>query len=193
MGKLGDVDFSDGVRASLRWLSQSLTYEGLLDGAPTDQLNRDLIASARERYRHVGPGQDPHEPLVIESGQLQLPVREHDPFGQRSILPRVFCAAEYWSPTPVPAEQTWTESYLVLVWWQDDWGVVQQVLREDEDRDQRVAALYKAFHPYARISRVPLRLPDRTVARIDGLRGRQTRGSYVRWVLEQVLEEEVTT
>jgi len=58
-----------------------------------------------------------------------------DPFGQRSLLPRVFCAAEYWSPTPVPAEETWSESYLVLVWWQDDWalpvdaGVLEDVRR----------------------------------------------------------------
>jgi len=54
MGKLGDVDFADGVCASLRWLSQSLTYAGLLDGAPTVEMNRALVASARERYRHSG-------------------------------------------------------------------------------------------------------------------------------------------
>jgi hypothetical protein len=118
----GDVEFADGVCASLRWLSQSLTYSGLLDGAPTAEMNRDLVESARERYRHSGPRQDPHDPLVIEPRQVQLPMREHDPFGQRSLLPRAFCAAEYWSPTPVPAEKTWSESYLVLVWWQDDSG-----------------------------------------------------------------------
>jgi hypothetical protein len=123
MAKLGDVDFADGVCASLRWLSQSLTYSGLLDGAPTDEMNRDLVASVRERYRRSGPGQEPHDPLVIEPRQVQLPLREQDPFGQRSLLPRVFCAAEYWSPTPVPVEEMWSESYLVLVWWQEDWAL----------------------------------------------------------------------
>lgn len=123
MGKLGDVDFADGVCASLRWLSQSLTYEGLLDGAPTDEMNRDRVASARERYRRSGRGPEPHDPLVIEPRHAQLPSREDDPFGQRSLLPRVFRAAEYWSLTPVPAEQTWGESYLVLLWWQDDWAL----------------------------------------------------------------------
>ena len=133
--KLGDVNFADGVCASLRWLSQSLTYSGLLDGAPTAEMNRDLVESARERYRHSGPGQDPHDPLVIEPRQVQLPMREHDPFGQRSLLPRVFCAAEYWSSTPAPAEKTRSESYLVLVWRQDDRalridaGVLEEVRR----------------------------------------------------------------
>jgi len=34
MSKLGDVDFAEGVCASLGWLSQSLTYEGLLTVHP---------------------------------------------------------------------------------------------------------------------------------------------------------------
>jgi hypothetical protein len=85
MAKLGDVDFADGVRASLGWLSQSLTYAGLLDGAPTAQMNRDLVSSARDRYRAAGRGPDPRGPLVIEPRHVHPPMRDHDPFGKRSF------------------------------------------------------------------------------------------------------------
>ena len=63
MGRLGDVGFADGVCASLKWLSQSLTYAGLLDGAPTDEMNRDLVSSARERYRHAWSWAGPARPV----------------------------------------------------------------------------------------------------------------------------------
>jgi ADP-ribosyl-[dinitrogen reductase] hydrolase len=118
--KLGDADFADGIRASLKWLSQSLTYAGLLDGAPTAEMNRDLISSLRERYRRVGRG---HDPLVIEPVQTPIGRSGNDPFGERSLLPRVLCVAEYSSPTPVPDDEWATESNLTLVWWQNDWAL----------------------------------------------------------------------
>jgi hypothetical protein len=55
MGTSGDADFADGVRASLGLLCQSLTYAGLLGGAPTAEMNRGLVSSARDRYRHASP------------------------------------------------------------------------------------------------------------------------------------------
>jgi hypothetical protein len=45
----------------------------------------------------------------------------------------MFCAAEYLSQAPVPADEPWTESSLILVWWQEDWalpidgGVVEEM------------------------------------------------------------------
>jgi hypothetical protein len=46
MGRYGDVDFADGVSAALGWLSQSLTYEGLLDGVPTAEM------TGKRSHRH---------------------------------------------------------------------------------------------------------------------------------------------
>ena len=123
--KSGDVDFADGVRASLTFLSQSLTYAGLLEGIPTPEMNANTIASARQRHGGV------HDPLVIEPVQTPFPLKGPDRFGERALLPRVFCVSEYkWA----------SDYYLTLIWWQEEWalpidGTVAENIRQVAWRD----------------------------------------------------------
>ncbi len=58
------VEFGGPTRASLRSLSQSLTYEGLLEGVLTVEMTKRQLAEVRDRYRGADRG---HDALVLES------------------------------------------------------------------------------------------------------------------------------
>lgn len=127
MGR-GDVDFEGGTRAELRSLSQSLTYEGLLEGVPTVAVTKQQIARVRDQWHGADRG---HDALVLEpplklpdDGALNLPAT-------RCLLPRIFCRARFsrWSEI---AGHVSGEFHLTLVWWQEEWAlpIAEGVLAE---------------------------------------------------------------
>lgn len=128
MRNRGDVEFANGVIASLRSLHQSRTYEGLLDGAPTVEMNERLVASVRERYRGSDRG---HDGLVLEPPQKLLDDGTMNLPSSRSLLPRVLCSA-WVSRWPGPNDECGDESHLTVVWWQEDWAlpIDEQVLAQ---------------------------------------------------------------
>jgi hypothetical protein len=119
MSNRGYVEFAGGTRASLRSLYQSLTYEGLLDGAPTVEMNNHTVASMRERYRGSDRG---HDALVLEPTQNVQDDGDPRLSSNRSLLPRLFCTARF-SRWPTANELWRDESHLTLVWWQQRWAL----------------------------------------------------------------------
>jgi hypothetical protein len=131
MGSRGDIEFAGGTRASLRSLYQSLTYEGLLDGAPTVEMNNHTVASMRERYRGSDRG---HDALVLDPPQKRLEGGDPHLSSNRSLLPRVQCTARF-SRWPTANELWRDESHLTLVWWQQRWAlpIDEEVLAQLRD------------------------------------------------------------
>ena len=103
----GDIEFAGGTRASLRSLYQSLTYEGLLDGAPTVEMNNHTVASVRERYRGSDRG---HDALVLEPTQNVRDDGDPRLLSNRSLLPRIFCTGGF-SRWPAANEEWRDESH----------------------------------------------------------------------------------
>ena len=119
MSNRGYVEFAGGTRASLHSLYQSLTYEGLLDGAPTVEMNNHTVASMRERYRGSDRG---HDALVLEPTQNVHDDGDPGVLSNRSLLPRISCTARF-SRWPTANEAWRDESHLTLVWWQQRWAL----------------------------------------------------------------------
>jgi hypothetical protein len=91
------------------------TYEGLYAGLPDRYRNAEMIEAAAEIGRDEFPGQPVHviepDPIVYQPAPRPAGGREY------GWLPRLVCAGEFSSGPVNPDEY---ESYLVMVWFQDD-------------------------------------------------------------------------
>ena len=121
MAKPGEIDLPSGRRLYLRELKQYLTYEGLLEGLPTAERNRQrlerLVADHRDKPYEGGP-------YLIRPTETPI---EYDrdghsyPFGTPSALPSVTCIGRFDSLQPA-RDQSYDLSGLVVIWFQEEFA-----------------------------------------------------------------------
>ena len=111
-----DIKLVDGRVIVLRELRQSLTYEGLLEGVPTPEMNAHHVRGVVERERKNAAGAAVY---LIEP--IETPLEPaHDPRRKRASIPRITCVARYLSFQP--ARERLDGSELVVVWFQNAFG-----------------------------------------------------------------------
>ena len=121
MGKAGELDLLSGRRIYLLELRQYLTYEGLLEGLPTAERNKQrlerLVAEYRDKPYAGGPYliRPAERPIEYNRGG------EPYPFGTPSALPAVTCVGRFDSLQPA-RNQSSELSGLVVIWFQEEFA-----------------------------------------------------------------------
>jgi hypothetical protein len=117
-----EVRLHDGRAIRLDVLYQWRTYAGLLEGLPTEELNRRLVTEALDRVRErLGTAAAyliPPVEQLIEGPKSYLGGR----FGRLAQLPAIVCAATFDSFQPAQDAQA-DGSSLTVVWFQDDFAL----------------------------------------------------------------------
>ncbi len=138
MAKAGEIDLPSGRRLYLRELRQYLTYEGLLEGLPTAERNKQrlerLVTELRDKPYEGGPYLiHPNEtPIKYDWGGKPYP------FGTPSALPSVTCIGRFDSLEPA-RDANCDLSGLVVIWFQEEFAfpiepaMVAQLLAIDWD------------------------------------------------------------
>jgi uncharacterized protein (TIGR02996 family) len=134
--RIDDVPLRSGRFVSLRELRQFGTYEGLLEGLPTREMNQARIERVLGEERNRASGA---EPYLIPPVETPIKREEPYPFGEPAAIPAVTCIGRFRSYDPArdPAHDY---SELVVVWFQREFappidsGVWQQLLAIDWDR-----------------------------------------------------------
>lgn len=128
---------------SLLALDQSGTYEGLLAGIPTREMNQRKMDELRARY--IRPGEY-GVPLLLEPEQRPLEIRPNTPVrGTPAQLPHVTCIARFISDGLQGTDDIW--SVLRVIWFQDDWAfpIAGRALRQIGEIDWEAHA--KGWEP----------------------------------------------
>jgi uncharacterized protein (TIGR02996 family) len=113
------VRLQTGRMIYLEDLRQSGFYAGLLEGLPTREMNRERIERilAEERNRPYA-----NEPYLIQP--IETPIVRDSPyrFGEPASIPGIACVGGFQSPQ-VARDETMHASYLVVVWFQDEFAL----------------------------------------------------------------------
>jgi hypothetical protein len=115
-----DTDFTlaSGRTIRLLALDQSFTYEGLLLGMPTREMNQKLMDRLIATYVHPA---EYGVPLLLDPEQRPLAVPDHTPHhGAPTALPSVTCVARFISGALAETDDIW--SVLRVIWFQDDFA-----------------------------------------------------------------------
>ena len=102
-------------------LRQYLTYERLLEGLPTEEMNKErlehLLASQRNQSYRAAPN------LITPVEKTIEYAREKPyPFGKPAALPGVTCIGRFESLEPA-RDQNCDLSGLVVIWFQDEFAL----------------------------------------------------------------------
>lgn len=115
----GDITLHSGRQISLRELRQTLVYEGLLEGLPTQKMNNRIIneavLSAKERLPSGNPILIPPKVTPIERPTPY-------PFVIPAAIPVVQCVGRFHSLETV-RDSSMDYSECVLVWFQDSFAL----------------------------------------------------------------------
>ena len=111
-------ELSAGRTIRLLALDQYYTYEGLLLGVPTREMNQELIDRLIARYVHPA---EYGVPLLREPEQQRLDVPEHRHVdGTPATLPSVTCIARFNSDGQLGTDDIW--SVLRVIWYQEEFA-----------------------------------------------------------------------
>jgi hypothetical protein len=136
MSNSGEIVLTSGREIGLISLNQSFTYHGLLEGAPTERMNQEIIDHAVLESRSR---QHSRNPYLIPPPQtpITFPGSTHYPFGKPMRLPGILCVARFNSRNPVHdhSDPILYYSQLSVIWFQDDFafpidGAVLEALRQ---------------------------------------------------------------
>jgi len=124
---------ASGREVRLIAIDQSYTYEGLLLGVPTREMNQETMDRLRVRY--LGPGEY-GVPLLLEPEQRPIEVPSHiHRIGTPARLPAVTCVARLKSDGLAGTDDIW--SVLRVIWFQDDFAfpIAERVLQQLAEMD----------------------------------------------------------
>jgi hypothetical protein len=114
------------VLPSGRWLHlqelrQYRTYEGLLEGLPTAERNKQRLERLVSEYRDAPY---PGSPYLIRPTEEPVEYRDgrRYPFGTPSALPEVTCIGRFMSHEPARDEAS-DYSGLVIIWFQKEFAM----------------------------------------------------------------------
>lgn len=121
MESAGEIHLLSGRRIYLQELRQYETYEGLIEGLPTEERNTYRLDHLAEEYRGKPY---PGEPYLIQPKETPLEYRgdKQYPFGTPSALPAVTCIGRFTSHDPVRRGTRCDYSGLIVIWFQPDFA-----------------------------------------------------------------------
>lgn len=113
------ITLKDNIEVTIKELHQWETYNGLLEGLPTDRTNKLTIERVIQRAKEICHME---EYYMLEPDQTPI---EYDrdrpyPFGKPMSLPSRVCIAELWHHQPA-RDQEMHASALLLIWFQDEY------------------------------------------------------------------------
>jgi uncharacterized protein (TIGR02996 family) len=125
-----------GRSVLLREFRQRDFYEGLLEGVPSSEDNRESL----ERLVHEEGNRRGWEPYLIQPVERPVPRRAADPFPEpRGLFPTTACVARFDSFEPA-RDKSRHASELTVIWFQHEWafpidpGVREQIRAIDWDQ-----------------------------------------------------------
>lgn len=107
------ITTGNGRALDLQWIRQHRVYEGLLEGLPTEAMNRRHIEHVLQQAKSAEGA-----PHLIEPIQRPIPYDGVYPFGMPMALPEVAVIAHFRSLAPARDAHA-DGSSLVVVWFQD--------------------------------------------------------------------------
>jgi len=122
-------ELASGRIIDLLALDQYYTYEGLLAGIPTREMNQDMMDRLIAEYARPA---EYGVPLLLEPEQKPIDVSERRPtLGTPARLPSVTCIGRFNSDGQFGTDDIW--SVLRVIWFQDEFAfpiedrVLQQI------------------------------------------------------------------
>jgi hypothetical protein len=110
------ITLADGRPVVLQELRQFLTYEGLLEGAPTPEMNAHHVQGVVAQQLRTALGGAVH---LIEPAET--PLEDHGHFKKvRARIPSITCVGRFLSYQPARVEMC--ASQLVIIWFQDSFA-----------------------------------------------------------------------
>lgn len=113
-----EIQLRSGRHIQLKEFTQKAYYEGLLEGLPTVEKNRESLASfvsqVKEQYDWCNVLLIPPDETLLED-DAESPY----PFGTPATLPAVACIARF-SSYKVARDKNMDYSQLVVIWFQHD-------------------------------------------------------------------------
>lgn len=118
MGESAELGLLSGRRIHLRELWQYLTYDGLLEGLPTEEMNEGMLQHLLARYKDQPY---PGAPYLIRPAERRIESSQRGPypFGNPSALPGVTCISRFESRGPARDQPL---SGLVVIWFQQEFA-----------------------------------------------------------------------
>jgi hypothetical protein len=116
-----ELQLRDGRSIFLCEIRQSATYEGLLEGLPTRQMNARILASAAQAEILYGVEWKPHIIQTIET-PIDWTREKPYPFGEPAQLPPIQCQARFESFRPA-RDASLFASGVIFVWFQNSWAL----------------------------------------------------------------------
>ena len=114
---MNDEIIVDGNRqVNIKSIQQRLTYEGLLEGLPTKQMNERILIESKENAQKFC---QLNKVYLIEPEQKPIQYNGRYPFGEPAQLPSVICIVELHCYS-VFKDETKDYSALGLIWFQDN-------------------------------------------------------------------------
>lgn len=116
-----EIRLHNGRQIYLKELEQRLTYEGLLEGLPTRQMNARQLQAQTTPTNCFRVAFTPH---LIEPEQEPLEwTRDRPyPFGDPAALPPVWCRGRFES-FETARDPSQERSGLIIVWFQHEWAL----------------------------------------------------------------------
>lgn len=113
------IQLDDGRDIFLIALNQSRTYEGLLEGLPTKEMNSGIIKRAAKTAQELWRG----TPYLITPAETTITLDHDYPFGTPASIQAVVCTARFRSLSPVSADNRNDYSALTIVWFQSNFAL----------------------------------------------------------------------
>lgn len=125
-----DLDRAEQVR--LVALNQFRTYERLVEGLPTQELNYEIICAIAERAKELFKS----KVYLVEPAEEPIEYPGKYPLGDPCKLPPIACIG-HWRSMTEQREQGRGYSELTIVWFQHDFAfpIADEVLEELRDLD----------------------------------------------------------
>lgn len=112
-----NITLDSGIEIILCEFEQSLTYEGLIEGLPTQEMNTKHIRNVIKW--HSTSSQNPH---LIEPVESIIDIGERYPFGTPAKIPRVTCVARFQSRY-TKQEPILYRSTAKVIWFQEEFAL----------------------------------------------------------------------
>ena len=118
MADVGQLDLPTGRQVQLCELRQFFTYEGLIEGLPTAERNKQRVERLVAEYRNGIYADGVHLIRPTET-PIEYPSGRPYPFGTPSALPSVTCIGRFTSLDPA-RDKRCDLSGLIVIWFQQE-------------------------------------------------------------------------
>lgn len=134
-----DIILKNGIEVKINELHQWGTYNGLLEGIPTDKSNKRIIKQIIKRAQKICH-MDAY--YLITPKQTPIEINRAYRFGVPMRLPSVACIAELWHHQPARNEEMHASS-LLLIWFQKEYcfPIQDDIIEQFKDVDWKKYAL----------------------------------------------------